>query len=87
MEPHVIEFYLYCDWAEITPTYRLYFDDTLLTERTYIWNNDRHVIQERLTVVTDSNPHTVTIEQVGQQSGKFHVETVKSDLDINVNIA
>ena len=89
METYVIEFYLYCRWKDLPPTYRLYFDDELVTERTYIWHNDTHVLQERVPVTTDSNKATIRIEQVGQHSGIFNVKHLKTDppsLHINVDI-
>ena len=83
-----IKFYLFCDWADFPPVYRIYFDDVLLTERTYIWDNKIDVLQEHLPVHADKNtPHTVTIEQVGQLTGAFRTEGLESDLDINVRIA
>ena len=90
MEAYVLEFYLYCDWKDVPPTYRLYFDDELMTERTYIWHNDEHVLQERVPVVADpTQPHTITIEQVGQHSGKFWTKQIISTpeaLAVTVNI-
>jgi len=89
MKTYVIEFYLYCQWKDLPPTYRLYFNDELMTERTYIWHNDKHVLQERLPVSTDSNKATITIEQVGQHSGTFriaHIKTNPPSLTVNVDI-
>ena len=89
METYIIEFYLYCKWKDLPPTYRLYFDDELMTERTYIWDNETHVLQERLPVMTDSNKVNILIEQVGQHSGTFSVKHIKTDppeLYINVDI-
>ncbi len=87
MQASKIEFYLYCDWKDFPPSYRIYFDDTLLTERTYIWDNERYVLQEILNVFADNTLHTITIEQVGFRSGTFRLIGIKTDLDINVKIA
>ena len=74
METYVIEFYLYCDWKDLPPTYRLYFNDELMTERTYLWHNDKEVLQERVPVtVENGTPLNIKIEQIGQHSGKFSV--------------
>jgi len=81
MKTFVIEFYLFCIWEDIPPTYRVYFNDELMTERTYIWHNDSHVLQERLPVMTDANSANILIEQVGQHSGTFSVKKVTSDPD------
>ena len=36
----IIGFNLFCEWQKAPPAYRLYVDDELLTERTYIWAKD-----------------------------------------------
>jgi len=74
METYVIEFYLYCEWKDLPPTYRLYFNDELMTERTYIWRNDTEVLQERVPIsIENGTPLNIKIEQIGQHSGKFSV--------------
>lgn len=79
METYAIGFYLYCDWKDLPPTYRIYFDGELMTERTYIWVNDKHVLEERLPVIADPNiPHTIKIEPVGPRSGSFRIERIVS---------
>jgi len=87
MQTYIIEFYLYCEWKHLPPTYRIYCDDSLLTERTYIWHNDKHVLQERLPIITKSDKAVIRIEQVGQQSGKFSVKKVTTDpYELNVTV-
>ena len=80
METYAIEFYLYCKWADIPPVYRLYYNDELMTERTYIWNNDTHVLKERVPVIIDGAAN-IKIEQIGQHTGKF---SVKQTVDWNL---
>ena len=73
-----ILFYLYCAWENFPPTYRVYFNDELMTEREYIWNNDTQVLQENLPVIADVDiPHIIRIEQVKPQSGIFTVRDVQ----------
>jgi hypothetical protein len=89
MELYVIEFYLYCDWKDVAPTYRLYLDDELMTERTYIWHNNEYVLQERIPAYANDEA-TIRIEQVGQHSGEFSVKQVVTNppgLNIKVQIA
>jgi len=33
------EYEVHCDWTGTPPVYRLYVNDELFTERTYIWKN------------------------------------------------
>lgn len=89
METYVIEFYLYCDWKDLPPTYRIYCDDQLMTERTYIWHNDTHVLQERLPIITAAKEANIVIEQIGQQSGEFSVKRIirtPPELSVNIDI-
>ena len=80
MQQSIITFNLYCKWEHIPPVYRLYFDDELMTERSYIWDNETHFLQERVPVMADpSHPHKITIEQVGIHTGKFKVDNVEAD--------
>lgn len=83
-----ITFNLFCEWKHIPPVYRLYFNDELMVERTYIWDNEIQLLQENMPVWTDSpGPHTITIEQVGLHTGEFKVDTIGNDeLDLNFKI-
>lgn len=85
MQNYKITFNLYCKWQHTPPAYRLYFDDELMTERSYIWDNETHFLQECVPVWADpSITHKITIEQVGLSTGKFKVDNVESDnLKIN----
>ena len=89
METYIIKFYLYCCWKDFPPVYRIYVDGELVTERNYIWDNDKNVLQECIPIITDYKEANVIIEQAGQQTGTFKVENIFSEpsgLDINVNI-
>ena len=86
---YVIKFYLFCEWTDIPPTYRLYVDDELMTERTYIWHNEHEVLQERVPITLDKDHVTVKIEQVGLKCGKFsvkHPDIEPNDLTVNFDI-
>ncbi len=89
MKPYLIKFYLYCQWQNLPPTYRVYFNGELMTERTYIWSNDEHVLQECIPITVATDKATILIEQVGQHSGIFSVENILCEpagLDITVRI-
>ena len=43
------------------PIYRIYVDDDLLTERTYMWSDPSYV-EENIIVLLDSGKHTLRIE-------------------------
>ena len=83
-----ILFNLYCDWKHFPPTYRVYFNDELMTEREYIWKNDQQLVQENVPVIADiTKAHTIRIEQVKPQNGTFTVkELTAGKLDVTVEI-
>jgi hypothetical protein len=58
-----LEIDISCDAQKIQfhPTYRLYVDDTLITERTYIWGST-HFIREHIFVKLSDGSHCVRIE-------------------------
>ena len=79
MKTYFIEFYLFCNWKDLPPTYRIFLDDELITERTYIWDNKEHVLQERIPVNLDTDKANLVIQQIGQKSGHFTIRHLKTD--------
>lgn len=57
-----VKFDLYCDSIV---TYRIYFDDTLITERDYVWDNEHQIIRETFEVMAKNVPHTISILSSG----------------------
>lgn len=43
------------------PIYRIYIDNDLITERTFIWDEKVHYICERMTAALDSGSHRIKI--------------------------
>ena len=62
---------LYCKWEITPPIYRLYVDDTLLTERTYIWNCEEQFVREHVIVNLEHGTHTLKIESVNSEFAVF----------------
>lgn len=78
MTQHLITADVYAHWGDVSPTYRVYVDNDLLTERDFIWPAHEIFIRENIVVDLKSGPHTLRIEQVGQQ-GKIQVKNVTVD--------
>lgn len=53
-----------CDWMAYPPSYRVYVDGDLLTERSYIWDNEHEFVREHLAVTLSPGTHTLVIEPV-----------------------
>ena len=81
MDAYVIQFNLWCEWSDFPQAYRIYFNETLMTERNYIWDNERDVLQERLVVHADEEKeNVVTIKRIGPITGEFHINKLDSEL-------
>ena len=53
-----------CDWLGYEPAYRVSVDGDLLTERTYIWDNQHQYVREHLAVNLEPGVHTLVIEPI-----------------------
>lgn len=62
-----------CNWSDDPPVYRLFVNNDLLTERTFIWPGYRNFIRENIVVDVDPGVHTVRIENISQ-NGAFILE-------------
>ncbi len=67
---------VYCRWIVTTYAYRIYVDDDLLTERTYVWNNNSQFVRENIVVYLDPGEHTIRIEPVNPLFKGFRYENV-----------
>lgn len=50
--------------------YRLYINDELLTERTFIWNPDEYYIEEHIIIQSDGRSfYTISVEGLRKTDG------------------
>jgi hypothetical protein len=67
-----ILFNIDCKWKKgPPPAYRVYVDDELFSERTWIWRE--HYIEEMLQIQAEPGRYTIRIEAVQPVGGKFKV--------------
>ena len=66
-----------CEWEALPPTYRVYVNDELFAERTWIWTDQR--LEELLQISAEPGEYTITYELVPP-----HLATLKV-LDIRVD--
>ena len=67
-----------CNWDIEPPQYRLYVDDDLLTERTYIWRNNEQYVRERIIVNLSPGIHSLRVE-TSNKGCKFYCMNFKID--------
>lgn len=71
MQEVVMSLDVMCAWEITPPAYRLYVDNDLLTERSYIWNNNEQFVRENIIVNLEPGIHTLRIEPVNPEFGGF----------------
>jgi hypothetical protein len=69
---------VWCQYNGECPVYRIYVDNDLLTERTFIWNTDTQFIREHIEVNLMPGEHWVTVEHTAGDA-KFRIENVQVD--------
>ena len=66
---------VHCLWDDHLPIYRIFVDDDLITERTFIWHCYRVVIRENLVCDLEPGIHTLRVEAVNvSENGGFRFE-------------
>lgn len=74
-----IQFDLWCKWAKAPPTYRLYCDNDLLTERTYTFDNKQAFVRELAKVVLEPGEHEFVVENLHPELGMFELRNIWID--------
>lgn len=73
-----LKFDIHCYYDQAAPRYRVYVDDDLITERTFIWRHDQY-IEENITIEAPVGTHRLRVENVDPELGTFTVENIKLD--------
>jgi hypothetical protein len=55
---------VYCEPFTLPQAYRLYVDEHLLTERTYVWQNPEQFVREHIVVHLEPGTHEIRIEPI-----------------------
>lgn len=74
-----IQFDLWCKWTKAPPTYRLYCDNDLLTERTYTFDNKQAFVRELAKVVLEPGEHEFVVENLHPELGMFELRNIWID--------
>jgi hypothetical protein len=68
---------VYCDWAGFEPpTYRVYVNDELFAERTWIWDND-YYLEELLQIEASPGLYDIRHELVPPHVANLRVENMR----------
>lgn len=55
---------VHASWSDLPPSYRVYVDSDLLTERDFVWDGHNTYIKEIIVVNLQPGQHTLTVEQI-----------------------
>jgi hypothetical protein len=64
-----IKFDVYCDWEGTPPVYRIYVNDELFAERTYIWPD--HYLTEVLQIQAPAGQYRVKLKSMSTNPAKI----------------
>lgn len=68
-------FDLDCDWEGLSPAYRIYVNDELFAERTWIWED--YFLTETLQILVAPGMYKVALEPVLPNLAKFKITNRK----------
>jgi hypothetical protein len=68
---------VYCEWEGLSPIYRVYVNDELFTERTWIWTDC--YLEEILQIEADPGEYTLRWELVPPCLANLAVDNVRVD--------
>ena len=63
-----------CKWEGLSPVYRLYVNDELFAERTWIWNDSK--LEENLQVEAVPGEYTLRYELVAPHLAELNIESL-----------
>ena len=65
--------HVFCEWEGDPPNYRVYVNDELFTERTWIWDDE--YLEELLQIYAPPGKYNITYKLVPPFVGNIHVKT------------
>ena len=64
-----IKFDVHCDWEGVPPVYRIYVNDELFVERTYIWPD--HYLTEILQIQAPAGQYKIKLKSMSTNPAKI----------------
>jgi hypothetical protein len=66
-----------CDWEGLNPIYRVFVNDQLFAERTWVWTNE--YLQELLQIEAEPGEYTLKWELVPPHLAQLRVDNIRVD--------
>jgi hypothetical protein len=68
---------VHCEWEGLDPIYRLYVNEELFAERTWIWSSA--YLEENLQIEAEPGEYTIRYELVPPHLAQLQVENIRVD--------
>jgi len=66
-----------CEWEGLNPVYRVYVNDEMFAERTWLWSNE--YLEEMLQIEAFPGAYTIRFELVRPHLAKLTVKNLRVD--------
>lgn len=66
---------IHCDWEGLDPIYRVYVNDELFAERTWLWGNA--YLEETLQIEAEPGEYTIKVDLVPPHLAQLQVENIR----------
>jgi len=70
---------VHCNWEGLPPNYRVFVNDELFTERTWIWEDDAVYLEEMLQIEAEPGEYLIRHELVPPNLAQLRVENIRVD--------
>ena len=75
--PHaIVAMDISCQWTDNPPRYRVFVNDELFAERTFIWDNG-YYLEEYLTIQGPPGKYNIRCENVDPELGEFKFKNTR----------
>jgi hypothetical protein len=66
---------VYCDWEGLAPTYRVFVNNELFTERTWIWTGE--YLEEMLQIQADPGKYVISYQLLSPNLASLQVRNMR----------
>jgi hypothetical protein len=71
-----VNFDLHCDWKRTPPTYRVYINHELFTERSYVWGGTQY-LTEMLHLNAPPGVYNIRVDNLGDADCVFKIRNLE----------
>lgn len=65
-----------CEWTDQPPRYRVFVNDELFVERTFVWNTEKY-LEETLNIQGPAGKYQIRCENVDPELGEFRFKNTR----------